>query len=425
MNQNEMNQTATDSHRPSALPSAPTSAPTSILVSGDGLCGLLMVWVLLRHPGRVHWFAPGLQKANGKWAFTTGAAIKQTIVLARASIDALRALGLSIDGLQRYSIDHIRISDAGHVSKVVMETTAARPSFGEVVYIDALREYLLDRIQQHPDAAQHLAIHTQAAQQCQVSRAEASVTCADGTRVSGAWLALCEGSESDNAKQLGFDYHTEDFSQTAILTEVEVVDVARVNAAHERFTAQGPIALLPLPDKRLSLVWSMSPEQAERLTGIDDHAFLSTLQDAFGDHLGRFISVSRRATVPLCQVKVERPHRHRSSVFGNAAQLLHPIAGQGFNLWLRDLLAVDQCLSHSHEIGKSHEIGSYRWLASLQQSRTDDRNQLLWATELLVRTFSTDNALLTFGRQRVLMTLQLCPWLKSQVENYAQGVRQG
>lgn len=409
MNHNITNRNSTDS-----LP--------SVIVSGDGLCGLLMIWVLLRHPLRIHWFAPGIKEVNGKWAFTTNTGIKQTIVLARASIDALQqTLGLSINGLERYSIDHIRISDAGHLAKVVMETSDRQPSFGEVVYIDALREYLLDSIQRHPAAAERLHLHQQSAHGCEVSRNQASVQLTDGSQVRGAWLALCEGSESNNAQQLGFDYHTEDFAQTAILTEVEVADVARVTAAHERFTAQGPIALLPLPDKRLSLVWSMPPQQAQQLRSVDDATFLQALQDAFGDHLGRFVAVSARATVPLCQVQVDRPHRHRSSVFGNAAQLLHPIAGQGFNLWLRDLLAVDQQLSASDASG---QLGSYRWLASLQQSRTEDRNQLLRATELLVRTFSSDNALLTFGRQRALMTLQLCPWLKAQVENYAQGVRQ-
>ena len=180
-----------------------------------------------------------------------------------------------------------------------------------------------------------------------------------------------------------------------------------LNLAYERFTPDGPIALLP-KGEGYALVWVNAPEQAERIAGLDDGAFLAALQQHFGYRQGRFVQAGPRARFPL-RLDWRGPGRQARVVrIGNAAQTLHPVAGQGFNLGLRDAFELARLLTDTPD-GDPGQSVVLRKFASAR--RTDALGGIAF-TDFLVRSFSTDLAPVRHARGLGLMVLQACPPLK-------------
>jgi len=170
-----------------------------------------------------------------------------------------------------------------------------------------------------------------------------------------------------------------DYLQTAIIAHV-TCDQALPQRAFERFTEQGPLALLPQEDG-YALVWCARPEMAEKLVTLDDAAFLSALQSAFGHRLGNFQTATKRLTYPL-GLNAQASASKRCVSIGNAAQTLHPVAGQGLNLGLRDAHTLAKCLSR-----KSAELESA--IALFIQQRQTDRQLTIRITDSMARVFAS------------------------------------
>lgn len=205
------------------------------------------------------------------------------------------------------------------------------------------------------------------------------------------------------------EMRTVDYRQTAVTARVTTA-AAHHYVAYERFTPEGPLALLPDGEK-LALVWTTAPERAQQLCAAPVSAFLEELQEAFGGRLGRFTAVERRASFPL-ELKVARqvvaPHMVR---IGNAAQTLHPVAGQGLNLGLRDAweLATEMKRWRREDIGAAGPLRSYA------ARRRLDRGGGIWFTHNLVRLFSGDVAPARLARGLGLAALGAIPPLKDFV----------
>jgi len=195
-------------------------------------------------------------------------------------------------------------------------------------------------------------------------------------------------------------YH-KDYRQTAVVATVRTAQ-AHQGRAWERFTPEGPLALLPYgPD--YSLVWTAGPERAARLCALATPEFLAQLHDAFGDRLGAFTAAGDRASFPLAlRYGQEETWPHSLSV-GNAAQTLHPVAGQGFNLGLRDAWEL------ARMVRASGEPGSERFCAHYHRARALDRRAGIQFTDGLVGLFSNSNPLLMLGRGAGLLALDLTP----------------
>jgi 2-octaprenyl-6-methoxyphenol hydroxylase len=179
---------------------------------------------------------------------------------------------------------------------------------------------------------------------------------------------------------------------------------AHAHVAYERFTPEGPLALLPAGDD-LALVWSTTPERAERLCAAPGADFLGELKQAFGNRLGRFTAVQRRGMFPLAlrvARRVAGPHTVR---IGNAAQTLHPVAGQGLNLGLRDAWELAEELRRAPR----ERIGAARFLARYAARRRLDRGGGIWFTHGLARIFSGDYAPLACARGLGLAALAALP----------------
>jgi 2-octaprenyl-6-methoxyphenol hydroxylase len=210
-------------------------------------------------------------------------------------------------------------------------------------------------------------------------------------------LVLADGGQSRHAR------HVRDYRQQAIVAEV-TAEHPRGGVAWERFTAEGPLALLPFED-RYALVWSVRPGSAAELLGFSDSDFLARLREIFGGRLGNFGSVGPRSTFPLSLRHGRIVPAARVLAIGNAAQTLHPVAGQGLNLGLRDAWELAQMLLDAAK----EEIGASRFLARYARGRSFDRYAGIGFTDFLVRIFSNSLAPLALARGAGLTALDALP----------------
>jgi 2-octaprenyl-6-methoxyphenol hydroxylase len=201
----------------------------------------------------------------------------------------------------------------------------------------------------------------------------------------------------------GIAYVEKDYGQTAVVASV-TTDRAHGNRAYERFTPAGPVALLPVGDA-FALIWTATAPESERLLAIDPPAFLAKLQSHFGDRAGRFIEVSGRASFPLRLRHVNVPVALRTAIIGNAAQMLHPIAGQGLNLGLRDAASLAAAIGAAAPA----ELGGAPMLEAYRESRHRDASRGIAFTDFLASSFADTSALPGWGRGLGLTALDLFP----------------
>ncbi|CAA6802949.1 MAG: 2-octaprenyl-6-methoxyphenol hydroxylase (EC [uncultured Thiotrichaceae bacterium] len=193
------------------------------------------------------------------------------------------------------------------------------------------------------------------------------------------------------------------------------------NQAFERFTEHGPIALLPLSENRCALVWTHPTEGVDAVMALDDEAFLKTLNEAFGYRLGRFVKTGRRAAFPLSLTAADTVTGHRTVVIGNAAQTLHPVAGQGLNIGLRDISELVEQISITLNAGGA--LGNPAMLTAYSEARQKDRQSIMTYTDSLVRIFSNDHWLLGHMRAGGLMALDRIKPLQRLVTKQSMGFR--
>jgi 2-octaprenyl-6-methoxyphenol hydroxylase len=217
-------------------------------------------------------------------------------------------------------------------------------------------------------------------------------------RIETPLLVVADGSGAAEAE-------TVDYGQCAVTARVRC-DRAAADLAYERFTPEGPLALLP--DRGdWALVWTVAPARAQQLCAVEDAEFCARLQQAFGSRAGRFIAVSHRASHPLQLRRSTRQPLAHAVLIGNAAQTLHPVAGQGFNLALRDVAALARQLLESPQ-----SVGAAQWTARYVAAREPDRRMMAGFTDGLVRLFCSDSAPLTAVRGGALSLLGSLPPLK-------------
>ena len=212
---------------------------------------------------------------------------------------------------------------------------------------------------------------------------------------------------ADGGQQAGDDLSVRDYGQSAIVAPVRS-EQAPQGRAWERFCADGPLALLPYED-RYALIWTMTHHQAGILAQLGDEAFLAALQDAFGRRLGTFVEVGARNRFPLhLRFRNDPVAGERSLIVGNAAQSLHPVAGQGLNLGLRDAYELVELL---RSVPRA-EIGGGAFLERYRQRRVRDRRATIGVTDSLIHLFSTEDAVLTRLRSAGLAALDMLPPLR-------------
>ncbi len=252
-------------------------------------------------------------------------------------------------------------------------------------------------------------------QRLAVSGEQAELQIAEGateTTLSARLVVAADGARSSVREQLGIEAETRDYRQHAIVTAVRP-QRAHGGVAYERFLPGGPIALLPKPDDAdghvCSLVWTVPAERSRELLGLGDGEFMACAHEEFGERLGRFLALGKRQSYPLTRVMSERLNAPRVVFIGNAAQSLHPVAAQGFNLGLRDVAELADALRDADDPGAPALLAAYA------ASRERDREDVAGFTDRLVRTFSNSLPGFSALRHLGLLALDLTPPLKQAV----------
>jgi 2-octaprenyl-6-methoxyphenol hydroxylase len=322
----------------------------------------------------------------------------RTLALSQASREMLEAAG-GWPGTGVTPIADIHVSQQGGPGRTVISAAEqGLPALGYTVSYAALEEILASRLSA-------LGVNVSWGATCEaieLDPATARLRLADGEVVEARLLVLADGGA--NARRIpGLAYAEKDYGQVAVTGPVRT-DRPHAGRAYERFTPQGPVALLPVGDG-YALVWTATPEEGDRIRGLDDAAFLARLQAHFGDRAGRFVAAGPRASFALKLRTVNSTIALRTVIVGNAAQAMHPIAGQGLNIGLRDAASLAATLSAV----PGSDPGDGATLEAYRRSRLRDAGRGVAFTDYLVGAFMDGRRLPTWGRGLALTALDLLP----------------
>jgi len=237
--------------------------------------------------------------------------------------------------------------------------------------------------------------------------------------ISARLLIGADGGNSQVRKLLDIDVTRWEYGQTAVIANV-TPSYPHNNVAYERFTSSGPMALLPMSDGRCSLVLTVRDENLDEILALDDDAFLSILNERFGFRLGRFERCSERHSYPLVMLKTKEHIRSRVAIIGNAAHSLHPVAGQGFNLGIRDVSVLAELIVAANRNGL--DFGSESVLRDYVDQRKRDHMRVIGFTDVLARLFSNELGPLAHVRSKGLFLTDLFPPLKHFLSRRTMGL---
>lgn len=300
------------------------------------------------------------------------------------------------------AIKTVHVSDRGNAGFVTLDAHDYRiDALGQVVELHDVGLRLFRLLQDAPGVTLHCP-----ARVANVSRSEeaVSVTLENGTTLEGQVLVAADGSRSAIATRFGVQWQQEPYGQVGVIANVSTAS-AHNGRAFERFTQHGPLAMLPMSHGRCSLVWCHPQEKADEVLGWTDDRFCNELQKAFGWRLGRITHAGKRAVYPLSLTTASQCISHRVALVGNAAQTLHPIAGQGFNLGLRDVMSLAESLTQAWSEQK--DVGGYAVLSHYQNRRRADKEATIGVTDGLVHLFANRWGPLVAGRNLGLMAMEL------------------
>jgi 2-octaprenylphenol hydroxylase len=341
----------------------------------------------------------------------------RSTALSYGSAKVLRELGLW-QTLQQHitPITQVHVSDRGHFLGGVIDAAENNlDAVGYVVENAWLGKVLLAQVQAQKNI-QCFAASVVTGLTPQQDGALLSVTSnKQDFYLKTALAVVADGGDSPLRRALGIGTQTRAYGQTAIITNVEFSEPHQ-GIAYERFTDQGPLALLPLGEsvhaQQSALVWTLPSSQADDILALSDADFLAQLQQRFGFRVGHFKRVAARYAYPLQLVLAEEQIRSHLVLLGNAAHFLHPVAGQGFNLALRDCVCLVETLREA--ISQQKNPGDLAVLQNYLHKQTLDQQITVEFSDKLVRLFSSDYLPFIALRHLGLLSLESIPFIKQQ-----------
>ena len=246
-----------------------------------------------------------------------------------------------------------------------------------------------------------------------------TVTLEDGRSLSARLLIGCDGRDSPTARRAGIQRTGWAYGQTGLVCAI-AHELPHHGCAHQFFMPAGPLAILPLPGNRASIVWTEKTDEATRIQALDDAAYLDVLRPRFGDFLGAISLAGKRYAYPLRLTVANSFVAPRLALVGDAAHGMHPIAGQGFNFGLRDVAALAEVLTFAQRRGE--DIASPLVLERYQQWRRFDTMTMAVGTDSVNRLFSNDNALLRGLRGLGMGAVNAVPGLRKGFMRAAAGL---
>ncbi len=399
----------------------------AVIIVGGGMVGLSLALMLAKSNIAVKLLEaiqyPNYDDANVAPYHSSFDA--RNTALSRRSVQIYQQLGLWSE-LQQYAtpILEVHITEQGSFGKARLVAEQEQvESFGQVIENAWLGRVLLTQVRQHPlieliDGVQVTSL-TQDVDQVylQATRHGESID-----PLTSKLVIAADGRDSFCRQALGVGVDVHDYDQVAIVTAVQT-SKPHQQVGFERFSHLGPLALLPLPGEcRRSVVWPVKKgTEHEWLGEENDQHFLAALQQTYGDRAGKFIKTGKRFSYPLSQVLAEKQAVGRVILMGNAAHTIHPVAGQGFNLCLRDADVLVRFMLE--QLTVSDDLGQPEMLKAYEQSRLSDQQRVIKFCDAVVRGFSNQNPLLKLIRNTGLVAFDMIPGIKPLVANYAMGLK--
>ena len=372
----------------------------------------------------------------------------RSIALSSSSIDIFESLGVLPELLKHASpIRKVHVSERGHMGSTLLDAAEQnKKSFGYVIENQWLGAVLLNRLNDFPTielvtaASVSNIIPKQAGvsvdivgfkQDVKAQAAESKAQSAESkaAKIAASLLVVADGAQSGLRDSLGITANVTRYDQRAIVANVQT-QLPHNGQAFERFVADGAVAFLPLIDlpnskNRSTLVWTMpitvdGGDAVDDKAKLDDAEFIAELQKAFGYRLGKIQRIGQRQSYPLALTLADEVVRNHIVLMGNSAHSLHPVAGQGFNLSLRDVAALVERVSSA--IKQRQDIGSLALLQDYAEAQIKDQNLTIGFSHKLIDLFSQQALPIQLGRNLGLLALDLLQPAKKTFSDRAAGI---
>ncbi len=386
-----------------------------LVIAGGGLAGNCLALALKDTGLKI-----AIIEANSREQLHDSPAGDRALALAAGTVKMLEAMGIW-QGISQAAtaIKNIHISDQGHFGKVRLSA--------QQEHVEALGYVITAR-----EIETHVAkLVTQAGIELICPARLVGLMAGNDTvnislkrgdeplNISAKLLVGADGGNSSVRNLLEIAQHITEYGQTALVTTIKT-SLPHNNTAFERFTASGPLALLPVETDHCAVVWTRSSEDADALMSGSETDFLAELQQCFGYKLGEFSLAAPRRAFPLSLIRAEKMIAERTVIIGNAVHQLHPVAGQGFNLGLRDVVQLAEMIIKQHQ--ENQDIGAADFLTAYAQSRQQDHDRTIGFTNSVVRIFSNDWLALAAARNVGLAILDHIPAAKTWLTRHAMGL---
>ncbi|MDF1583226.1 MAG: 2-octaprenyl-6-methoxyphenyl hydroxylase [Methyloprofundus sp.] len=385
-----------------------------VLIIGGGLAGNCLALALQNSELKI-----AIVEANTREQLYDSPAGDRALALANGSVRMLDALGIWQHAQAKATpIKRIHVSDQGHFGKTRLSAKKEGvDALGYVITARELEAVVADLVAQAgipqicPARVMGIAADSQFAH-ISLKQQEAALN------LSAKLVVGADGGQSTIRKLLDIEQSITEYQQTAIVTTIKT-EMAHNNTAYERFTAAGPLALLPIKQD-YAVVWTRSTEEAEQLMMDSEEEFIASLQACFGYKLGQFSLTAPRRSFPLSLIRAQSMHSNRTVIIGNAVHQLHPVAGQGFNLGLRDVLQLAEIILETAQ--KGADIGTHSVLQRYAEQRKKDHDTVINFTDSVVKLFSNEWLSLAAARNAGLALLDSIPGAKKHLARYAMGL---
>lgn len=385
-----------------------------LLIVGGGLAGNCLALALKNSGLKI-----AIIEAQEREVLQSATIGDRALALAAGTVDALKTLNLW-QGIEHAAthIAQIHISDKGHFGKTRLCAKKENvDALGYVITARDLETHIADQI----ETANNVTLYCPTRLVGLMADENAIfVSLKQGEKslnFTAKVVVGADGGQSSVRQLLGIEQQFSDYQQTALVTTIATTK-AHQNVAYERFTSSGPLALLPIGTHHCAVVWTRKTDEAQALMLGSESDFIEQLQACFGWRLGELTLSAPRRAFPLSLIRANTMISQRAIIIGNAAHQLHPVAGQGFNLGLRDVMMLAEML---YTQSQNDDIGASEFLNHFAQLRQTDQSRTINFTNTVVRLFSNEWLALAAARNVGLAILDVLPFAKTVLARHAMG----